>query len=215
MKFRLSSEYGVLEQIRNNRPHTGIDLAMPEGTELRSIGEAVVERVVDYGSANIGKGVILRLEDGSRAIYGHMSDIKVKAGQILREGESIGFSGNTGHSTGAHLHFGLKDANGHFVDPTPLASKIDSLSGSQSMWSKFMENGQVGLVKFPTFPSIKEWIGDFLKTGIQDWIAEFISVLPILVAVGVGVWALINMMSSRLANIGFTLVILSGGLMLL
>ncbi|MGD6832594.1 M23 family metallopeptidase [Sutcliffiella halmapala] len=215
MKFRLTSEYGVLEQIRNNKPHTGIDLAMPEGTELRSIGEAVVERVVDYGTANIGKGVILRLEDGSRAIYGHLSDIKVKAGQILHEGESIGFSGNTGHSSGPHLHFGLKDAQGHFVDPTPLASKLDSLSGPQSMWDRFLENGQVGMVKFPTLPSIKEWIGDFLTTGIQDWIAEFIAVLPILVAVGVGVWALINMMSSRLATIGFSLVIISGGLMLL
>ncbi|MGD7051406.1 M23 family metallopeptidase [Sutcliffiella horikoshii] len=215
MKFKLSSEFGVMEQIRNGKPHTGIDLAMPEGTELRSIGEAVVERVVDYGSQNIGKGVILRLEDGTTAIYGHMSEIKVKVGQIIKEGETLGYSGNTGHSTGAHLHFGLKDQTGNFIDPTPLSSKLDSLSGKQSFMDRFIENGTVGNVQFPSLPSIKEWVSDFLKSGIEDWIVDFILALPILLTVGLGVWALLNMISKRLASLGFGLTIISGGLLLL
>ncbi|WP_339145466.1 MULTISPECIES: M23 family metallopeptidase [unclassified Sutcliffiella] len=215
MKFKLTSEYGVLEQIRNGKPHTGIDLAMPEHTELRSIGEAIVERVGDYGNENIGKGVILRLEDGTTAIYGHMSDIKVKVGQILKEGETLGYSGNTGHSTGAHLHFGLKDQAGNFIDPTPLVSKLDSLSGKQSLLDKFVHNGTVGNTHFPSFPSIKEWVGDFIHSGIHNWIADFILTLPILLTVGLGVWALLGMMSKRLAELGFTLVLISGGLMLI
>jgi hypothetical protein len=127
MKFRMSSKFGVLEEIREGK-HNGIDLAMPEGTTLRSIADGVIERVVDYGSENIGKGVIIKLEDGSRAIYGHMSDIDVKVGEAIKAGDVIGLSGNTGHSTGAHLHFGLwKD--GEYLDPTPYADTLANISG--------------------------------------------------------------------------------------
>lgn len=128
MKFKVTSPYGVLEEVRDHA-HNGIDLAMPEGTPLRSIAEGVVERVVDYGDINIGKGVIIRLEDGTRHIYGHLSKVEVKAGEHVNAGELIGISGNTGHSTGAHLHFGVwKD--GHFVDPTALAEKVSAYAGN-------------------------------------------------------------------------------------
>ncbi|TYS64482.1 M23 family metallopeptidase [Sutcliffiella horikoshii] len=129
MKFRISSKFGIMEEIRDGKPHTGIDFAMPEGTDLRAIGDAVVERVVNYGSENIGKGVILKLEDGTRAIYGHMDSISVKEGAVIKAGDLLGASGNTGHSSGAHLHFGLwKD--GEYIDPTPIAEQVADLSGS-------------------------------------------------------------------------------------
>lgn len=133
MKFRLSSEFGAFEEIREGRAHNGIDLAMPEGTELRSIADAVVERVVDYGGENIGKGVILRLEDGTNAIYGHMSDVSVKVGDVLKVGDTIGLSGNTGHSSGAHLHFAL-NKDGDWLDPTPIADELAEISGEGISW---------------------------------------------------------------------------------
>lgn len=129
MKFRLTSEFGMVEAIRGGRPHTGIDFAMLEGTELRAIGDSIVERVVDYGGENIGKGVILKLEDGTRAIYGHMSDIDVQQGAVLKAGDLLGESGNTGLSSGPHLHFGLwKD--GEYIDPAPIAEQVAELSGN-------------------------------------------------------------------------------------
>jgi murein DD-endopeptidase MepM/ murein hydrolase activator NlpD len=130
MKFRLSSEYGELSEIRNMVPHHGIDLAMAEGTQLRSVMGGVVEKVVDYGSDNLGKGVFIRNEDGTLSIYGHMSSIKVKVGEHLHSGDSLGLSGNTGHSTAAHLHYGMKDAAGHWVDPTPVAEQVSNMQGS-------------------------------------------------------------------------------------
>jgi murein DD-endopeptidase MepM/ murein hydrolase activator NlpD len=130
MKFRLSSKYGELSEIRNNVPHHGIDLAMPQGTELRSLLNRTVEKVVDYGNQNVGKGVFIRNDDGTLSIYGHMSKIKVKIGEHLHSGESIGYSGNTGHSTGAHLHYGMKDASGQWIDPTPVAEHVSNMSGS-------------------------------------------------------------------------------------
>ncbi|MFD0825883.1 M23 family metallopeptidase [Neobacillus sp. M.A.Huq-85] len=129
MRFRLSGEYMELSEVRNNIPHHGIDLAMPEGTELRSVMDGVVERVVDFGGQNLGKGVFVRNEDGTLSIYGHMSQIKVKAGEHLHAGESLGFSGNTGNSTGPHLHYGMKDSAGDWMDPTPVAEKVSNMSG--------------------------------------------------------------------------------------
>jgi hypothetical protein len=128
MKFRLSGEYGELSPVRNGQPHSGIDLAMPEGTTLRAIKDGIVDRVYD-GSGAIGKGLSIKLDDGSRAIYGHMNDVDVSVGEHVDFGTVLGESGATGHSTGPHLHFGLKDSSGQFTDPTPLVERLASISG--------------------------------------------------------------------------------------
>lgn len=138
MKFQISGEYGELAEVRNMIPHHGIDLAMAQGTELRSVMSGVVEKVADYGNQNLGKGVFIRNDDGTLSIYGHMSNIKVKVGEHLHSGESIGLSGNTGNSTGAHLHYGMKDAAGHWIDPTPVAGKVSDMQGSDFHFGQFL-----------------------------------------------------------------------------
>jgi murein DD-endopeptidase MepM/ murein hydrolase activator NlpD len=138
MKFKISSKYGELSEVRNNEPHTGIDISMPENTELRSVMDGVVESVLNLGNENIGKGVIIQFEDGSTGIYGHMSKVTVKPGEHVSMGETIGFSGNTGNSTGSHLHFGLKE-NGEFVDPTHLADNISNMSGEVEKTNWFLD----------------------------------------------------------------------------
>lgn len=138
MKFRLSSEYGEFSEVRNMVPHHGIDLAMVEKTQLRSVMDGVVEKVVDLGNNNLGKGVFIRNDDGTLSIYGHMSKITVKAGEHLKAGESIGLSGNTGNSTGPHLHYGMKDAAGQWIDPTPAAEKVSNMQGSDFHFGQFL-----------------------------------------------------------------------------
>jgi murein DD-endopeptidase MepM/ murein hydrolase activator NlpD len=128
VKFRLTSKFGELSPVRDFEPHHGIDFAMPEGTTLRSIGKGVVDRVYD-GSDAIGRGVSVKLDDGTRAIYGHMSDVKVRLGQSVGEGDKLGLSGDTGLSTGSHLHFGMKAPDGEWLDPTPIAEKVAGISG--------------------------------------------------------------------------------------
>lgn len=127
MKFRLSGEFGELSPVRDNVPHHGLDFAMPEGTTLRSVADGVVERVIDGG--NIGKGVFIRNEDGTMSIYGHMSDIDVQQGATVNAGDVLGLSGNTGNSTGPHLHYGMKDASGDWIDPTPMAEQVAAMQG--------------------------------------------------------------------------------------
>lgn len=190
MIVRITSKFGEVSKVHPS-PHTGIDLAFPEGSPLPSIGNAVVERVVDYGSENIGKGVILRLADGKEVIYGHLSDIKVKVGQMLSEGQIVGLSGNTGHSTGPHLHLGLKE-NGHFIDPTPM---VNNLFDIQSVGGFLFEK--------------------LFKNGFEHWIQDYMLALPVLVGVSIGVWGLLSMVNRSLANLGVGIVFILGGLVLI
>jgi hypothetical protein len=119
--FRVTTEYGVIDKL-HTVPHNGIDLALPEGSPLYAIGRGVVENVVNYGNNNIGQGVIVKLDNGLRAIYGHISQAKVAPGDHIEPGQLLALSGNTGRSTGAHLHFSLKEG-GQAIDPTPYAAK--------------------------------------------------------------------------------------------
>jgi murein DD-endopeptidase MepM/ murein hydrolase activator NlpD len=64
----------------------------------------------------LGRYVVISHEDGSRTVYGHMSDVYVKVGDRVRQGEPVGALGCTGHSTGTHLHFELW-IGGAPVDP--------------------------------------------------------------------------------------------------
>lgn len=128
MKFAISSRFGVLENIREGREHLGIDLAMPQDTPLRSFCDGVVEKVMNFGSNNIGKGIIIKTKDGIRYVYGHMDEIDVHQGQTVNSGTLLGLSGNTGHSTGPHLHF-AEMVNGQYVDPSNVIDKVDGMAG--------------------------------------------------------------------------------------
>jgi hypothetical protein len=168
MKFRLTGKFGELSPVRNMQPHSGIDLALPENTTLRSIADGVVDRVYD-GTGLIGKGLSVRMPDGTRAIYGHMNEVKAHVGDHVNAGDIVGLSGNTGNSTGPHLHFGLKDANGAVLDPTPIADKLASISGDHL--------GPLGKVIAIGTESVREKAADMtteIALGIFDALKDFL-----------------------------------------
>jgi hypothetical protein len=131
MKFVLTSGYGLKEAVRGNVPHTGIDLAMPKGTELHSIADGLVTKVYD-GSTNIGYGVKVHTDNGTDMVWGHMDKVSVHKGDFIQQGDLLGLSGNSGHSTGPHLHFGEMQ-NGHFIDPTSDVDLLQKFSGATEM----------------------------------------------------------------------------------
>lgn len=96
-------------QVYSGRGHNGIDLGTPVGTTLKS---AASGRVVSTGDtdqtcqgASYGKWVLIEHTNGLTTLYAHLSLIKVTANQTVERGETIGYTGNTGYSTGPHLHF--------------------------------------------------------------------------------------------------------------
>ncbi|MFE4524015.1 M23 family metallopeptidase [Cytobacillus firmus] len=200
MIVRITSKFGAVDAVHKT-PHTGIDLAVPEGTPLHAIGEGVIDRVFD-GSSAIGKGLSIRFEDGTRAIYGHMSDVSVKLGEQVNNGSIIGLSGNTGASTGPHLHFGMKDAAGSWLDPSPVVDRM--------LANGFIGNGVGEIPKF----SVWEWLGEKAAEvtvgGIVDIASDLALSFPFIAVVSFGVYSLIAMLSKGAARWGVLATILYG-----
>lgn len=110
--FQISSSYG---EDRGTHLHSGIDLAIPTGTTVAAAKKGTVS-FAGWGNG-YGYRVVIDHEDGTQTTYNHLSDIGVKEGDKVNAGTSIALSGNTGNSTGPHLHFEVKK-DGRYVDPT-------------------------------------------------------------------------------------------------
>jgi murein DD-endopeptidase MepM/ murein hydrolase activator NlpD len=89
---------------RWGRQHKGLDVKVYIGDTIRAAFSGKV-RIVRYEARGYGKYVVIRHHNGLETIYGHMSAQLVKEDQEVRAGDPIGLGGNTGRSTGSHLHF--------------------------------------------------------------------------------------------------------------
>ena len=89
---------------RWGRMHKGIDVKVYIGDTIRAAFDGKV-RIVKYEARGYGNYVVIRHYNGLETIYGHMSKHLVKENQIVKAGDAIGLGGNTGRSTGSHLHF--------------------------------------------------------------------------------------------------------------
>lgn len=96
--------------------HTGVDVAAEEGTIIKASMEGIVELVSSEG--DYGNHINIRSNNVS-TLYAHCSKIFVKEGQIVGQGQEIGAVGNTGNSTGPHLHFEIR-IDDRFVDPLKI-----------------------------------------------------------------------------------------------
>lgn len=115
---RVSSNYGWRRDPFTGRRawHTGVDIAAPVG---RSVVAAAEGRVVFTGwNGNYGKCIIVRHDFGFETIYGHLSRILVSVGDWVKKAQKIGEVGNTGRSTGPHLHYEVR-RYGKVVNPWP------------------------------------------------------------------------------------------------
>ncbi len=89
---------------RWGRMHKGLDIKVYIGDTIRAAFSGKV-RIVDYEASGYGNYVVIRHHNGLETIYGHMSKHLVKEDQNVKAGDPIGLGGNTGRSTGSHLHF--------------------------------------------------------------------------------------------------------------
>jgi murein DD-endopeptidase MepM/ murein hydrolase activator NlpD len=114
----LTSGFGIRRDpiTRGRAFHSGLDIAAAPGAPVRASADGVVTRATRSGG--LGKAVYLSHGFGLSTRYGHMSKIEVKAGQRVQRGDVIGYVGNTGRSTGYHLHYEVH-LDGEPVDPAP------------------------------------------------------------------------------------------------
>src|SRR3989338_1081363 len=96
-------------QLYSGGGHNGIDLGAAIGTSVKSASDGVVKGAGNTDTAcpgaAYGKWILVEHNNGLSTLYAHLSVISVSAGSVVKSGDTIGLSGNTGYSTGPHLHF--------------------------------------------------------------------------------------------------------------
>lgn len=106
--------------------HNGMDFRASIGTPVRATLSGIVtdtEAVISRSGCQYGKFVLIKHPNGLSTIYGHLSVVSVRPGDIVITGDTIGYSGDTGYATGPHLHLGLYATQGiRIVDSSSLGS---------------------------------------------------------------------------------------------
>ncbi|CAN5257699.1 M23 family metallopeptidase [soil metagenome] len=124
---RVASGYGmrIHPVYKTYKMHTGMDFTAPIGTDIYATGNGTVVHV-EYNNGGYGNHVVVDHGFGFQTLYGHMHKISVKRGQKILRGDVLGIVGNTGTSTGPHLHYeviknGVKinPVNYYFNDLSP------------------------------------------------------------------------------------------------
>lgn len=121
----ITSAFGTrIHPVTNkSETHSGVDIAAAEGTEVKAIYDGVVEDTTE--DEILGIVVTINHENGFKTKYGHLSEVKVAKGDIVKKDSVFALTGSTGLSTGPHLHFEVL-FNNESVDPANLIKAISN-----------------------------------------------------------------------------------------
>ena len=121
MQGVITSACGTRENpiLHKEELHDGLDIAVAEGTEILAVKSGTVTEV--RNSVTYGKLLKFETTDGYQVMYAHLSEVLVEKGEKVKQGQVVAKSGNTGLSTGPHLHYSLwKD--GKLLNPIDMIS---------------------------------------------------------------------------------------------
>ncbi|MFI5967284.1 M23 family metallopeptidase [Streptomyces asoensis] len=109
-KYTLSAGYAQAGKMWQST-HSGQDFAVPSGTKVMAAHGGTVVKAGGNGAGDgpaYGNAIVIKHANGVYSQYAHLSHINVKVGQIVKTGQKIALSGNTGNSSGPHLHFEIR-----------------------------------------------------------------------------------------------------------
>ncbi|WP_128817806.1 M23 family metallopeptidase [Streptomyces sp. S063] len=109
-KYKLTASYGT-GGARWAAKHSGQDFAVPIGTPVSAVHTGTVVKAGPNGAGDgpaYGNAVVIKHSNGKYSQYAHLSKVNVKIGQQVKTGQKIALSGNTGNSSGPHLHFEIR-----------------------------------------------------------------------------------------------------------
>lgn len=125
---QISSDYGY-----RNHPitgkyhfHKGVDIAAKAGSAVLATTNGKISDIGQH--IHLGKFVKLTHEDGTYSLYGHLSEFTAKPGQTVKQGDTIGKVGSTGRSTGPHLDYSIRKADGSTLNPMDYLTPPESLN---------------------------------------------------------------------------------------
>lgn len=144
--YIVSSEFGA----RWGKMHKGMDLAAEVGEPVYAVGDGEVIYAGD-GLRGYGNVVILRHDRKTSSLYAHNSELKVKQGDLVKQGALIALLGSTGHSTGPHVHFEIRDGD-VAVDPRGVLPKPKVADGTRVELGDANRRTVANAVDAPPFP---------------------------------------------------------------
>ncbi|MET8228815.1 M23 family metallopeptidase [Streptomyces sp. NPDC005301] len=120
-KYKLSASFNQAGGMWSHK-HSGQDYAVPQGTEVVAAHGGTVVKTGGNGAGDgpaYGNAVVIKHGNGTYSQYAHLSRVDVRVGQVVSTGQHIALSGNTGNSSGPHLHFEIRTTPnyGSAVDP--------------------------------------------------------------------------------------------------
>ncbi len=119
---RVTSGFGF----RRGKLHAGIDISAPSGSAIFVVDDGVVE---DVGHRKgYGRVIVVSHKKGFKTRYAHLKRMNVKKGQILKQGDVIGYMGASGNARGVHLHFEYRSDNDIPLDPKHLLPRVNIAS---------------------------------------------------------------------------------------
>ncbi len=117
---RVTSGFGY-RSLFGRKFHKGLDIDLETGDTIVAAMDGKI-RIARYGKG-YGNFVVISHQGGMETVYGHMSQLEVQEGQVVKSGQPIGLGGSTGQSTGSHLHFEIR-VFGEQVDPSMVIDEV-------------------------------------------------------------------------------------------
>ncbi|MBT3154809.1 M23 family metallopeptidase [Streptomyces sp. CHD11] len=121
--YKLSASYAANGGMWASK-HSGQDYAVPTGTPVVAVHGGTVVKAGGNGAGDgpaYGNAVVIKHSNGKYSQYAHLSSVNVKAGQVVKTGQKIASSGNTGNSSGPHLHFEIRTSPNYGSAVNPAA----------------------------------------------------------------------------------------------
>jgi murein DD-endopeptidase MepM/ murein hydrolase activator NlpD len=127
--YKLSAGYNQGGSMWQTGKHSGQDFAVPIGTNVKAVHGGTVVKTGGNGAGDgpaYGNAIVIKHSNGTYSQYAHLSKIDVRVGQTVKTGQHIAKSGNTGNSSGPHLHFEIRTTPnyGSAVNPVAFLNKM-------------------------------------------------------------------------------------------
>lgn len=144
----------------NGRLHEGVDISADAGVPVRVAADGVVVTAGEGGG--YGRYVVVRHAVGLRTFYAHLGAIgkDVKPGVTVKAGDAVGQVGNTGSSTGPHLHFEIRDDADHPLDPAMFLGRAFTEKGDLPLNKAQRYSGRVRIAYVSNIPASKQALMD-------------------------------------------------------
>jgi murein DD-endopeptidase MepM/ murein hydrolase activator NlpD len=126
----ITQHYGELSKLYKSGWHNGLDIGIPVGTPIFAADDGKIMAADNNDGSGYwqkyqyGRYVLITHSNNLNTLYAHLSAVSVKKGDVVKRGDLIGYSGNTGYSTGPHLHFGVYWASSILLKSLPPAKGL-------------------------------------------------------------------------------------------